>query len=177
MDSDKPEYWLRGPIGGIITTLQPVGHALLQARDEVFERMESFDSTLLFEKRLGLASPAFHLMHMRGVIDRLFTYARGKKLTDEQLDALKNEGVKPRASIINTTNLLRAYDERTSGALEELKLYKESDLAEIRYVGRKLIPSTVSGLLFHAAEHTMRHTGQLLVTSRLVEELAAKAGS
>jgi uncharacterized damage-inducible protein DinB len=26
----------------------------------------------------------------------------------------------------------------------------------------------VLGLLFHAAEHTMRHTGQLLVTARLL---------
>jgi len=175
MESDKPEYWLRGPIGGLINTLQPVSHALMQAQDEVFERMESFDSTLLFEKRFGLASPAFHLMHMRGVIDRLFTYARGEKLTDDQLADLENEGVKPQAGIMTTANLLRAYEERTSGALEALKLYKESDLAEIRYVGRKLIPSTVLGLLFHAAEHTMRHTGQLLVTSRLVE-LAGQMG-
>ena len=26
------------------------------------------------------------------------------------------------------------------------------------------------GLLFHAAEHTMRHVGQLLVTTRVVKE-------
>jgi len=175
MESDKPEYWLRGPIGGLINTLQPVSHALMQARYEVFERMKSFESTLLFEKRFGLASPAFHLMHMRGVIDRLFTYARGEKLSDLQLSELEKEGVEPRTGIINTSDLLWAYNERTSEALQELKLYKESDLAEIRRVGRKLIPSTVLGLLFHAAEHTMRHTGQLLVTSRLVE-LAGQTG-
>jgi uncharacterized damage-inducible protein DinB len=36
-------------------------------------------------------------------------------------------------------------------------------------VGRKQTPSTVVGLLFHAAEHTMRHTGQLLVTVRVLK--------
>jgi uncharacterized damage-inducible protein DinB len=29
------------------------------------------------------------------------------------------------------------------------------------------LPSTVLGLLVHAAEHTMRHVGQLLVTVRV----------
>jgi uncharacterized damage-inducible protein DinB len=41
-------------------------------------------------------------------------------------------------------------------------------ITEVRTVGRKKLPSTVSGLLFHAAEHTMRHTGQLLVTARIL---------
>jgi uncharacterized damage-inducible protein DinB len=41
-------------------------------------------------------------------------------------------------------------------------------LTDPRGVGRKQLPSTVLGLLFHAAEHTMRHTGQLLVTVRWI---------
>jgi uncharacterized damage-inducible protein DinB len=39
-----------------------------------------------------------------------------------------------------------------------------------RPVGRARIPSTVLGLLFHAAEHAQRHTGQLLVTVRVLKE-------
>jgi len=35
-------------------------------------------------------------------------------------------------------------------------------------VGRKRIPSNVIGLLFHTAEHTQRHTGQLLVTVKVL---------
>jgi len=35
-------------------------------------------------------------------------------------------------------------------------------------VGRQQIPSTVIGLLVHAAEHTMRHLGQLLVTVKIL---------
>jgi hypothetical protein len=30
------------------------------------------------------------------------------------------------------------------------------------------LPSTVIGLLFHAAEHTQRHVGQALTTSRMM---------
>ena len=37
-------------------------------------------------------------------------------------------------------------------------------------VGRRKLPSTVLGLLFHAAEHTQRHTGQLLVTVRVLTD-------
>lgn len=40
-------------------------------------------------------------------------------------------------------------------------------LTEPRAVGRKQLPSTVMGLLFHAAEHVQRHVGQLLVTVRV----------
>ena len=39
---------------------------------------------------------------------------------------------------------------------------------EVREVGRDRIPSTVGGLIFHAAEHTQRHLGQLLVTVRVL---------
>ncbi|RYE28340.1 MAG: DinB family protein, partial [Sphingobacteriaceae bacterium] len=37
-----------------------------------------------------------------------------------------------------------------------------------RGVGRQQLPSTVFGLLIHAAEHTQRHVGQLLVTVKVL---------
>jgi uncharacterized damage-inducible protein DinB len=40
-------------------------------------------------------------------------------------------------------------------------------LSDARAVGRMGLPSTVRGLLFHAAEHVQRHLGQLLVTVRV----------
>ena len=36
----------------------------------------------------------------------------------------------------------------------------------------KRLPPTVIGLLFHAAEHTMRHVGQLLVTVAVIRNKA-----
>jgi len=44
----------------------------------------------------------------------------------------------------------------------------EATLTEARGVGRAGMPSTVLGLLFHAAEHTQRHMGQLMTTAKVV---------
>jgi hypothetical protein len=41
-------------------------------------------------------------------------------------------------------------------------------LLEPRAVGRARLPSTVLGLIFHAAEHTTRHVGQLITTLKVV---------
>lgn len=166
-----PEHWLRGPLPGIPALLQPVAHALLQAKDEVTEMMEGFPEELLWLKPAGMASPGFHLQHLRGVLDRLFTYAAGRQLSPEQLTALKAEG----SPVENggTQTLLSAFQQQVDRSLENLKYLDEKTLTEFRGVGRAQLPSTVMGLLFHSAEHTMRHTGQLLVT---VSVLKATAG-
>jgi hypothetical protein len=84
----KAEVWLRGPLDGIPALLQPVAHALLQAREEVNELMLNFPDALLWEKPAGMASVGFHLQHMAGVLDRLYTYARAEQLNQQQLDYL-----------------------------------------------------------------------------------------
>jgi len=166
--SAKKEVWLRGPLNGTPALLQPIAHALLQAREEVVELVDGFPDALLWEKPAGLASPAFHLQHLSGVIDRLFTYARGEQLDQKQLTALSAEG-KP-AESINGALLLEAFNKRVDMALEQLSSTDESTLTEQREVGRAKLPSTVIGLYVHAAEHTMRHVGQLLVTARVLKE-------
>jgi uncharacterized damage-inducible protein DinB len=162
-----PEAWLRGPIENIPSLLQPVAHALMQAREEVNELMKDFSDELLWIKPSGAASTGFHLQHLKGVLDRLFTYAKGKTLTEEQLIALKAE-VDPEKTNANTIKLVHAFNQQVDKALEELQQIKEDTLTEHRGVGRAQLPSTVMGLLFHAAEHTMRHLGQLIVTVRVV---------
>jgi uncharacterized damage-inducible protein DinB len=42
-------------------------------------------------------------------------------------------------------------------------------LLDARGVGRQEVPSTVIGLLFHAAEHAARHAGQALTTARIIK--------
>src|ERR1044071_1914272 len=91
----KQEVWLRGPVDGITPLLQPVAHALLQAREEVNEVMIGFSEVLLWVKPMGMASVGFHLQHLTGVIGRLFTYARGEALSQLQMDYLKAEGKPP----------------------------------------------------------------------------------
>jgi uncharacterized damage-inducible protein DinB len=162
-----PEFWLRGPIPEINSYLQPVAHALLQAKEEVTELMKEFPDELLWEQPAGVASPAFHLQHLTGVLDRLLTYARGQMLSAEQLQLLKGESVKKEN--ITIKDLLDKFHTQVAEAIEQLKLTDEKSLTEFRGVGRAQLPSTVLGLYFHAAEHTMRHTGQLLVTVKVLK--------
>ena len=83
MTDKLPEVWLRGPVAGVPPPLQPVAHALLQAREEVEGLMQDFPEPKLWEKPAGVASVGFHLQHFAGVLSRLFTYARGESLDAE----------------------------------------------------------------------------------------------
>src|SRR4051794_17214784 len=125
--SDTREVWLRGPILHVPPLLQPVAHALLQAREEVDALMGDFPETLLWEKPAGLASAGFHLQHLAGVLDRLFAYARGQSLTQDQLNALVQEG-KPPQSAYSVQILVRRFDEQVDRALDQLRMTNEQTL-------------------------------------------------
>lgn len=159
------EAWLRGPIDGVPALLQPVAHALVQARDEVADALRAFPDAALDERPAGVASVAFHLRHLAGVLDRLLTYARGEALDAAQLDALAREAAPADTSC---ADLVAAFGRQVDLALAQLRATDPATLVEPRGVGRERIPSTGIGLLVHAAEHTTRHTGQLLVTARVV---------
>lgn len=168
MSQKLVEFWLRGPVEGVPALLQPVAHALLQAREEVNGLLQNFNDNDLWMKPAGVASVAFHLQHLSGVLDRLFSYAKGNLLSTEQLEALKAEGkFDPSISVLR---LLKAFNDQVSSSLNELMLANETQLLETRGVGRANIPSTTLGLYVHAAEHTMRHTGQLLVTVKFINQ-------
>jgi uncharacterized damage-inducible protein DinB len=163
-----PEVWLRGPVENIPSLLQPVAHALLQAREEVNELLKDFPNELLWEKPAGAASTGFHLQHLSGVLDRLFTYAHGRQLNEEQLAALKREGDSQQTKA-TAAELVEAFNAHVDQALKSLGKIDERDLSDYRGVGRAQLPSTILGCLFHAAEHTMRHLGQMIVTVRVVK--------
>jgi len=165
----KPEVWLRGPLENVPALLQPVAHALLQAGEEISELMSGFPEGLLWEKPAGLASPGFHLQHLSGVLDRLFTYARGEQLSAQQLDALKGEGQAPGYEY-NTGTQVGMFKKQVDYCIIQLQTTNESALTGSRVVGRAKLPSTLIGLYVHAAEHTMRHTGQLLVTVKILAD-------
>jgi uncharacterized damage-inducible protein DinB len=164
---NKTEVWLRGPLPGLHPALQPVAHALLQAREELDTIMENFPLTLLWQKPAGLASVGFHLQHMKGVLDRLFTYAKGEMLSPDQLNYLSAEG---RDAGQTVEWLMAEFNKQVNTAIEQLFQITAAGLFDTRGVGRQQIPSTVIGLVAHAAEHTMRHLGQLLVTVRILTE-------
>lgn len=157
-----PEVWLRGSLPDISPLLRPIAHALLQAREEVEVLMTSFPEELLWHKPAEIASVGFHLQHLTGVLDRLFTYAEGKPLNENQLNYLRTEGINDQS--IRVEDLLLAFRNQVDSALNQLRHTQSDSLTDARGVGRAQLPSTVIGLLTHAAEHTMRHVGQLHVT-------------
>jgi hypothetical protein len=167
-DNTLPEVWLRGPLRDVPGLLQPVGHALLQAREELGAVTTGFPDELLWEKIAGMASPGFHLQHLTGVLDRLFTYAQGEPLTEEQLKYLSEEG-KPTIKTYTVAELVTKFNKKVDEVVAQLGIADESQLTAFRGVGRAGLPSTVIGLYVHAAEHTMRHLGQLIVTVKVLK--------
>ncbi|WP_192820702.1 DinB family protein [Rufibacter sp. LB8] len=164
-----PEVWLRGPVPQVPALLQPVAHALLQAQEEVAALLQEFPDHQLWTKPAGAASVAFHLQHLTGVLHRLAIYARGESLTPQDLENFKTEGLSAEKGE-TAQALQQAFFRQIEVFIQQLKETKEATLTEPREVGRAKLPSTVMGLLFHAAEHTMRHTGQLLVTVKVLRE-------
>ena len=164
---EATEVWLRGPVPNIPSLLQPVAHALLQSGEEVEKLLFGFPDEKLWARPAGVASVGFHLQHFVGVLDRLFTYAQGRTLTDEQMQYLQHEGSQQTPALTGA-EMVQRFKEQIKKSLTQLEQTSEESLLQPVGVGRKKMPSTVLGLLFHAAEHTQRHTGQLLVTVRLL---------
>jgi uncharacterized damage-inducible protein DinB len=162
----QPEVWLRGPVPGIPDLLQPVAHGLLQCREEVHEYVAPLAAGDLWARPSGSGSIGFHVRHAAGSLDRLFTYARGEALSEAQRRALAEES-DPDMSRDAARTLLATFDAAIDAALLQLRATEEATLLERRGVGRAQIPSTVLGLLFHAAEHTQRHVGQVVTTIKI----------
>ena len=160
------EWWQRGPIDGIPAVLQPIAHTLLQVCESVHEMVEPLTESEWNARPAGVASSAFHVRHITGVIDRLFTYARGESLSPEQFAAIRAEGDPLAAADVST--VLDALDAQVDAAVDELRTIDVATLGDFRGVGRSQLPSTVIGCLSHGAEHSMRHVGQLSVTARIV---------
>ena len=165
--TETREVWLRGPLPDFPPLLQPIAHALMQAREEVVMLMHDFPEDKLWERPAGVASVGFHLQHLTGVLDRLFTYARNESLSSDQLAELAAEG-KPDQTDNTAPELVRRFEEQVDKAIGQLRTTDEQTLPHVRGVGRANLPSTVMGLLTHSAEHTMRHVGQLSVTVRVL---------
>ena len=160
----EPEVWLRGPLPDYVDELQPVAHSLLQVREEL-DRVAALPPAHLWARPGGVASIGFHLRHLAGSLDRLITYASGKPLTAAQYDFLANEG---RENDERAETLVRSAQAAIDRALTHVRTTPLCTLDDAREVGRDRLPSTVLGLLFHAAEHAQRHSAQIITTAKIV---------
>jgi uncharacterized damage-inducible protein DinB len=118
----------------------------------------------------GAASVGFHLVHLSGATDRLLTYARGERLSDAQKRQLVAERPNP-DDRPGLQVLLDQWRATAAAAMRQLSQTSEETLLTARFVGRAQLPSTVLGLVFHAAEHASRHTGQVVTTCKILRHL------
>lgn len=172
----QTEAWLRGPLEGVNPLLMPAAHALVQAAPDIERAVLPLAVEEVWTGPGGAPSVGFHLRHVAGSIDRLLTYARGEQLSDLQFQWLAEENVfgEPLA---DATTLNKAVSARITEALQMLRSTPSETLFEQRTVGRTRLPTNVCGLLFHIAEHTQRHTGQIVTTAKIVRGLKPLDGA
>ncbi len=161
------EAWLEGKLENIDRLLMPAAHALVEARRDIERAAGRLTPTQLWQKPVeNIASTGFHLRHIAGSIDRLLTYARGESLSERQLAWLAQENSADAAE--NAEQLISQTRTQIEIALDAIRAVEIETLFEPRFVGRERLETTVFGLLFHIAEHTQRHVGQIVTTAKIV---------
>ena len=164
------EAWQRGPVPGFDPLVMPIAHALIQVREDLNRLAASVPSAHVWQRPGGAASIGFHVRHTGGALDRLFTYARGEALSDTQRAAARDEGASGDPPVALAA-LVGEVDVIIERALAQVRETPKETLFEERHVGRARLPSTVLGLLFHAAEHCTRHVGQAITTAKILSGL------
>lgn len=171
----QPEAWMRGPVPGVDPLLMPAAHALIGAAEDMKQAAAGLTVDQLWMKPGGAASVGFHLKHAAGSLLRLLTYARGEALTPEQFAYLAAEQ-DPGGPPADADAVMAIVRDAVDVALAQIRATLADTLLDHRGVGRAGLPSNVLGLLFHAAEHTQRHTGQAVTTARIVRGVGEVGG-
>jgi uncharacterized damage-inducible protein DinB len=162
--STLPEPWLRSTHKELPTVIRAVVHALELSREDVEKWCSPLGNEALNARPANVASVAFHLRHIVRSLDRLLTYAEGRQLSAAQIAALATE-LAPNAT---QPELFAEFRKGIEDALSRVHSFSRADLEQPASVGRKAIPTTVGGLLVHCADHTQRHTGQAIITAKVV---------
>jgi uncharacterized damage-inducible protein DinB len=170
METSKlPEPWLRGTLAEVPAVPRAVLHALELAKEDLERWCGTLSDAELNARPAGIAPVAFHLRHIARSLDRLLTYAEGNQLNEAQMAAMKSEldpGAK-REELFSELELAL----RTSAA--RIRALDATRLSDGRLVGKKELPTTLGGLLVHVADHTQRHVGQAVTTSKIVAARAS----
>jgi uncharacterized damage-inducible protein DinB len=159
-----PEPWLRGSHTDVPAAPRAVLHALELAHEDLRKWCGELTDAELNLRPADLPPVAFHLRHIARSLDRLLTYAEGRRLSEEQLAKLKSE-MEPGATHDSLFLELVAALKTSS---ERVRTLATSDSEQPRSVGTKTLPTTVGGLLVHVADHTQRHVGQAVTTAKIL---------
>ncbi len=144
-------------------------HALELSQEDIIRWCADLSDEQWNTRPARLAPIAFHVRHLSRAIDRLLTYAEGRQLGTDQIAALKSE----MDSKALGSEVLAEFSSTLHQSAERIGAFKPSDFELPRSVGKKLLPTTVAGLLIHIADHTQRHVGQAIVTAKLIKQTVA----
>ena len=157
------EPWMRGTHAELDALRRGVVHALELAEEDAAHWCAGLREKEMFARPAGLPSVAFQLRHIVRSLDRLLTYAEGRALVDAQLALLSTEMAESTVDEVMTE--FRSGMER---AKARVVAFAPASYEEARGIGRKMLPTTVGGLLIHCAEHTQRHAGQMVTTVKVL---------
>jgi len=161
------EPWLRGTHAEIPAAARAVLHALELAEDDLRKWTAGLTDAEIHASPLGLTAVATQLRHIAGSIDRILTYAEGRRLTEQQLARQQSE----EGGSESLTELMAAVEASIASAFRRVRLLAEQNLEQPRPVGRKQLPASLGGVLVHVADHTQRHVGQVVVTAKVLRGL------
>ena len=169
------EPWLRGTHTDVPAAGRAVLHALELSLDDLTKWTAGLSDAEVRSAPLGLTPISYHLRHIARSVDRILTYAEGGQLSQEQLAALKTENAEAaqdgEGKQESLANLLAAVEVSFSDAAGRIRVLATADLDTPRFVGRKQLPMSIGGALIHVADHTQRHTGQVVTTAKVLKTL------
>ena len=166
------EPWLRGTHTDVSAAGRAVLHALELALDDLKKWTAGLTDAEIHAQPLGLPPIAFLLRHIAGSTDRILTYAEGGQLSAEQLASLKVEQG-GEGKLGSLAELLAEVEASFRNAADRIRVIATADLNTSRSVGRKQLPTSIGGALIHVADHTQRHTGQVVTTAKVLKALRA----
>lgn len=167
-DQSHVEPWLSGSHSELPAVLRAVLHAFELAQEDVHKWTAELSEVELHASPSGLTPISFHLRHIPGALDRLLTYAEGQQLSAEQTATMRAENTPGPTR----EELFATFDNGLAAAAQRVRAFASTDLNQPRAVGRKQLPTTLGGLLVHLADHTQRHTGQIVTTAKLFKATA-----
>jgi len=159
-----PEPWLRGTLNDVAAVPRAVLHALELAKEDLLRWCGALTDAELNARPAGLAPVAFHILHIARSLDRLLTYAEGNQLSSAQIAQRNAELDLP----AKHEELFKELDSSLQKSADRIRAFDLTRLNEPREVGQKKLPTTLGGLLVHVADHTQRHVGQAVTTSKIV---------
>jgi uncharacterized damage-inducible protein DinB len=169
-DTPYTEPWLRGTHADVAAAGRAVLNAIELSLDDLTKWTAGLTDAEVHSRPLGLPSIAFHLRHIARSVDRILTYAEGGQLSREQLAALKTE-LDGEGKLESLAVLLAQVEISFNDADDRIRVLASADLNTPRFVGRKQLPTSIGGAMIHVADHTQRHTGQVVTTAKVIKAM------